>query len=193
MLKNKFIYLIIVSMIFSFYSCQTILKAYTGIRDPQLTLSTNERLEYYNPFIEKSDSNFELRLVKEMDTLINAFNKFQSYPLIFIQDRTVENDIYMLNCFEDMSYDIENINTGNFEELTKGKISEISDLKVYLEVNSEITYSNFIDKNKKWNVYVISATFLGNKLRKRMLPIMKLQDLNKVLILDLSTNEDEIN
>jgi|SRR5690554_2689176 len=191
MLKNKFIYLIIVSMIFSFYSCQTILKAYTGIRDPQLTLSTNERLEYYNPFIEKSDSNFELRLVKEMDTLINAFNKFQSYPLIFIQDRTVENDIYMLNCFEDMSYDIENINTGNFEELTKGKISEISDLKVYLEVNSEITYSNFIDKNNKWNIYVISGTFLGNKLKKRMLPIMELKNLNKVIILDLSIEKDE--
>lgn len=191
MLKNKFIYLIIVSMIFSFYSCQTILKAYTGIRDPQLTLSTNERLEYYNPFIEKSDSNFELRLVKEMDTLINAFNKFQSYPLIFIQDRTVENDIYMLNCFEDMSYDIENINTGNFEELTKGKISEISDLKVYLEVNSEITYSNFIDKNNKWNIYVISGTFLGNKLKKRMLSIMELKNLNKVIILDLSIEKDE--
>lgn len=178
-------------MIFSFYSCQTILKAYTGIRDPQLTLSTNERLEYYNPFIEKSDSNFELRLVKEMDTLINAFNKFQSYPLIFIQDRTVENDIYMLNCFEDMSYDIENINTGNFEELTKGKISEISDLKVYLEVNSEITYSNFIDKNNKWNIYVISGTFLGNKLKKRMLSIMELKNLNKVIILDLSIEKDE--
>jgi hypothetical protein len=184
-LNKKIKYFIIIALtLFSLYSCQTILKAYTGIKNPKLELSSDERLEYYNPFIENSDSNFEL---------INTFNKYQNYPLIFIQDRTIENDIYLLNCFEDVSYNIENINMNNFEGIIKGKTSELSDLKAFLDTNAEVTYSNFIDKNKKWNVYIISGTFLGNKLRKRMLPIMQLQDLNKVLILDLSTNENSTN
>src|SRR5690606_22865261 len=189
--NKKINYFIIIALtLFTFYSCQTILKAYTGIKNPKLELSSDERLEYYNPFIENSDNNLELFLVKEMDTLINTFNKYHNYPRIFIQDRTIENDIYLLNCFEDVSYDIENINMNNFEGIIKGKTSELSDLKDFLDTNAQVTYSNFIDKNKKWNVQIISGTVLGNKLRKRMLPIMQLQDLNKILILDLSTNEN---
>lgn len=131
-LNKKIKYFIIIALtLFSLYSCQTILKAYTGIKNPKLELSSDERLEYYNPFIENSDNNLELFLVKEMDTLINTFNKYQNYPLIFIQDRTIENDIYLLNCFEDVSYNIENINMNNFEGIIKGKTSELSDLKAF--------------------------------------------------------------
>lgn len=193
MFKKKINYFIIILIltVFSFYSCQTILKSYLGIKNPQPVLSNTERLEYYKPYIEISDSNFELFVVKELDTLLNTFNKHQSYPLIFIQDSTIEDgDVYLLNCFEDVSYSIEDINSGNLEEVPKGKKTELSDLKSYLDINTEVTYSNYIDKNRKWNVYVVSATFLGKKLRKRMLSIMKLQDLNKVSILDLSVNED---
>lgn len=194
MFKKKISYFIIVLLtVFSFYSCQTILKSYLGIKNPQLVLSNTERLEYYQPYIENSDSNFELFVVKELDTLLNTFNKHQNYPLIFIQDSTTENEVYLLNCFDDVSYFVEDINKGDFEDIAKGKKTELSDLKSYLDINAAVTYSNYIDKNRKWNVYVVSATFLGKKLRKRMLSVMKLQDLNKVSVLDLSVNEDETN
>src|SRR5690606_33091030 len=188
--KTNYFIIVLILTVFSFYSCQTILKSYLGIKNPQLVLSNTERLEYYKPYIENSDSNFELFVVKELDTLLNTFNKHQNYPLIFIQDNTTEHeDVYLLNCFDDVSYFVEDINKGDFEDIARDEKAELSDLKSYLDINAEVTYSNYIDKNRKWNVYVVSATFLGKKLRKRMLPVMKLQDLNKVSVLDLSVNE----
>lgn len=200
-LKNKLITSILIGMIFFTYSCQSLTKLYTGIKDPEIYLSQKGRLEYYEPFFEDKDSlDVEIYSITNIENLQYAFNNFQNYPQVYLINKS-ENKIYGVNCYDDVSYSIEEIEEGKFENYINEEIIN-DNLKIAKEILSnksqlvyekqrKVTSSKIILDNSNWKALIVSGTFLGKKIRKKTLPILELEDLTKLKIIDLSINKEE--
>lgn len=129
-----------------------------------------------------------------IDTAKKAINEF-SVPRTFIKNRE-NGDVYDLDCFEDIENNVNDIVNGTVEDY------------VILRNNDELTaFQNFVNNNeqsvlihsnkavntnsKKYDIYISYATFLGKKLRRRTLSVLNLNDINKIIILDLSYSKAE--
>jgi len=172
-----------------FFSCQPVLKLFLGIKNPNFTLSNEERKEYYQPFIVEKKEEVFIYALKDTSSLNKAGGTFTSYPSIYAKNR--ENDsVYLLNCFEDISWDVENINKKDYSHLTIADSVKFNALTQLLELHSELVHTpnEFLKKDTLniWSVYMVSGTFLGKKLRKRMLPVVNINALHKLEILDIS-------
>ncbi|MDT0293052.1 hypothetical protein ACFQ3R_09745 [Mesonia ostreae] len=182
--------ILICLIILGFFSCQPALKLFLGIKNPQLFLSNEERMEYYQPFAEKTDALIVYSLRDNL-ALTKAAESYTTYPLIYAKNK--KNDsIYKLNCFEDISWDVENINKKEYSNLVTAKKDSLNIIIQMIEANSKLVYqpdTSRLNDTLMWDIYMVSGTFLGNKLRKRMLPVADINSIHSFNILDISLDK----
>ena len=181
-------YVVIFLFLIVLYSCQPLLKTYLGIKKFEPVISNEDRLAYYEKFIENQEQ-LSIHIFK--DSTINQISKqFDSYPNIHIVDNK-NGGIYRLNCFEDVAWDIQNINEGNLDDLEVEKRERFQIIDTTLTKHTQQVFSKGkINAEGRWEVYMISGTFLGKKLRKKSLPINNLKDISSFTILDLSIESE---
>lgn len=190
MLKRAIHKILICVIILVFFSCQPALKLFLGIKNPKFSLSNEERMEYYEPFAEKIDVLLVYSL-KDSLALKKAADSFDTYPIIYIKNR--KNDsIYKLSCFEDIAWDVENINKIEYSDLVKAEQNNFKLVHQMIENNSKLVHRSDIQKVRdtlNWDIYMVSGTFLGKKLRKRMLPVSEINSIHSFKILDISLDK----
>ncbi|OBX24438.1 MULTISPECIES: hypothetical protein [Bizionia] len=190
--KNRFhrsiISLIFIVTSFGFQSCQSLLKSYTGIKNPEIEISSQERLDYYQPYTESTKAKVAIYSFLDVKTLQNGFNTFKNYPNIIIKNNSTKK-IYKLNCYDDLDLYIEDINNNIYTDLLELDEKDLQDISRFIENGTEIVFTKNEITQKKWNVYLVSGTFLGKKLRKKSLSITQIKDLNQLTILDLSMTQ----
>lgn len=180
-------------IILSLTSCQPILKIFLGIKEPKIELKNSERLKYYQPFFNKNSKITSIYSLNDTLKLKEAFKDFNDFPIVYIENLDDEK-VYYINCYDDTQDKIEDINSNKLPSSIKSNDSVFIKIEKYLDKlnskkvqeikNDELPYG-------KWNVYLVSGTFLGKKLRKRTLPIINLKEINSFKILDLSVNKSE--
>lgn len=154
-----------------------------------MEVKNSDRMVYYAPFID-SMNNLEIYTIKDSTSFMLVGKKFNHFPRIFVENR--KNDsVYLIDCFEDVAWQIDNLNKSDFSYLeTVDK--KLDTLKGLMNQNSKLVFKKEnkqeLDVNK-WNVYMVYATFLGKKLRKRTFSITDLEGLNDVKILDFSIDK----
>ncbi|WP_121665692.1 hypothetical protein [Mesonia aquimarina] len=193
MRKNVLVILILATLILGVTSCQPILKAVTGIRNPKFEMTQVERMEYYQPLIAE---NYETKITAfaNWEDLQKGFNiaNASGYPNLFIKNLETQK-IYRLDCYEDLEENIEEINQQDYSYVEEKQEETEYFYKIdSLSSNStEVVYHNLPiqpTKEKTWDVIILSGTFLGKKLRKRTLPIKNLENISSLKIIDLSIN-----
>ncbi|MCF1421790.1 hypothetical protein [Mangrovimonas futianensis] len=176
------------------FSCQPIIKVITGVKNPTILLDNSERLKYYSPFFETHSYPIKIYALKDTTALKNGFSTFKSYPQIYLNHRKT-NTTYFLNCYDDLElYIKEDINEKKYENLYQVANDSLTNLKDFIEEYSTIVYQKeHLNSNSNvWDVFIVSGTFLGNKIRRKSLPLTQIEDLNYMYILDLSINKNEI-
>lgn len=181
---------ILVIFILTVFSCQPVLKKVLGIKTPQVELKNSERMVYYEPFT-KVKSNLKIYSVSDTTSLKLAYRNFTDYPHVIAHD-VLSNNKYRIHCYDDVSGQIEDINNGNLKLLTEIPDSIFVKTKIYFEKHSELVFGRTENKiGGKWNIYIVSGVFLGEKLRNRTVAVTELNDINSFEILDLSVNAIE--
>ena len=198
---KKLFYLasLLIAILLCFNSCQTLARMYYGIGKGEIKVrDTTEVLKYYEPFLKSDKYPIEVFVIKNtgensIETAQKAINEF-SVPRTFIKNRE-SGIVYDLDCFEDTEDNVNEIKNGTVEDYVVLKDnSEFISFQNFIKDDKQaaLIYSNNLDGiNKKYDVYISYATFLGKKLRKRTLSVLNLNDINKIIILDLSFNEAE--
>lgn len=190
MRTNQFLKIsLVLILILSFFSCQLTLKSFLGIKDFKQYVSEEERLKYYNDFIENNDYSLKIYTFKEQDSLFDFLKKLNNFPFILVNNLE-SKDKYRLSCYEDVSYDVELLNENEMvvsQDSINGMYGLINKM---VKQNLKITYNKEkIVQNPKWDIFIVSGTFLGNKLQKRTLEIRKLNNINTISIIDISMEE----
>ncbi len=176
------------------FSCQTALKLFLRIKEPKQFVGNEEREEYYEPFMEKTPkyySSLKIYTISDTTALMAFMRKHTSYPMVIIQN-TETDSIYKLGCFEDMKWDVENINKEELDYLIPGKQNQYNDIRELLKNHAIIwheSYDSTVTHTNKWDVYMVSATFFGKKLRRMSLPVTEIKNIDNFNIIDLSVNE----
>ncbi len=175
----------------SLFSCQLTLKTFLGIKDFKQHVSEENRLEYYNGFIENNDYNLKIYTFKEQDSLFSFLIKQNNFPLIVVNNLE-SKEKYRLSCYEDVSYDVELLNKNELI-VNQDSIQDIYGLiNKTIKQNLKISYNNEKTvQNPKWDIYIVSGTFLGKKLQKKTLEISKLNNINTINIIDMSMEKNE--
>lgn len=157
----------------------------------------SEIIDYYTPFIKDNKYKLKIYILSNYNSANKAVNNF-GVPRIFIKNR-VTNLVYELDCFEDIQDNINDINNNVIDEyvIVKNK-EEYENIEEFINgtQSSKLIYSSGESNgNKKWDVYMSYATFFGKKLRKLTLPVTGLNDINEIIILNLSFHKSaaEIN
>ncbi len=168
--------------------CQPFMRLATGISSEiEYTIKNQGRLKYYHPYLEADNiSLYTLKNPEEFCKNINYFGRQISN--VYFED--IENKQYFkVNCFDDIKSNFDDLNNGNISSLKPVLEEEFLPIKNYITQTSEMVFNQKNQKqSKKWNVYLISGTFMGNKLKKRTATITKIKELNHLYILDLSVD-----
>ena len=173
---------------------------YYGIGKGEIKVrDTTEVLKYYEPFLKSDKYPTEVFVIKNtgessIETANKAINEF-SVPRTFIKNRE-NGKVYDLDCFEDTEANVNDIINGTVEDYVILKDnSELVAFQNFIKNDKQavLIYSNNLNStnSKKYDIYISYATFLGKKLRKRTLSVLNLNDINKIIILDLSFNKAE--
>lgn len=194
MIKLK-LFIATVVVLLALSSCETAKKAYLGIGKTEVKVRPeNDVIKYYEPFLIGNTYKTKLYVISNFDAADKALKDF-GFPRIFIKNRQT-NIVYELNCFEDLEANIDDVNNNIFSEyITLKNPTDFTNLTAFTGDKAEsklLVYSGESDTNKTWDIYISYATFLGKKLRKLTLPVTKLKDINEVVILDLSIDENAI-
>lgn len=182
---------LVVILPLSLFSCQLTLKTFLGIKDFKQYVNEEDRLEYYNGFIENNNYNLKIYTFKEQDSLFSFFKKQNNFPLIIVNNLE-SKEKYRLSCYEDVSYDVELLNKNELV-VNHDSIQGIYELiNKTTKQNLKITYNKEKTvQNPKWDIYIVSGTFLGNKLQNRTLEIRKLNNINTINIIDMSMEKND--
>jgi len=175
---------------FCLCSCQALVFAWFGIKNPEKAVSKKERLAYYEPFMNNHQVTVRLYALSDTTKWSKTMEKFYGYtfPMIYLS-ATETDSLYSLSCFEDIKWQVNLINKNNLEYTDLGDEEKITYVKTIITNSAELLYESkktAFYRPAEWHVLVVSATFLGKKLRKRMLPIFDLKGLGSITILDLS-------
>ena len=187
MRKDQFLKIsLVVILPLSLFSCQLTLKAFLGIKDFKQYVSEEDRLEYYNGFIENNQYSLKIYTFKEQDSLFGFLKKQKNFPFIIVNNLE-SNKKYRLSCYEDVNYDAELLNKNELT-VNQDSIQDIYELiNKTIKQNLKISYNKEKTvQNPKWDIYIVSGTFLGKKLQKRTLGIRKLNKINSINIIDMS-------
>lgn len=182
---------LVVILPLSLFSCQLTLKTFLGIKDFKQYVNEEDRLEYYNGFIENNNYNLKIYTFKEQDSLFSFLKKQNNFPLIIVNNLK-SKEKYKLSCYEDVSYDVELLNKNELV-VNQDSIQGIYELiNKTTKQNLKITYNKEKTvQNPKWDIYIVSGTFLGNKLQNRTLEIRKLNNINTINIIDMSMEKND--
>jgi hypothetical protein len=151
-----------------------------------------EVIDYYAPFLQDDKYVSKVYILSNYDSAQDALNSFGT-PRVFLKNR-VTGVLYELDCFEDLQANIDDINNNAADDyiVLKNK-QDLFSLEEFVndKKSSKMILSSGESKGvKKWDVYISYATFLGKKLRKLTLPVTGLNDINEVVILNLSFHKD---
>jgi hypothetical protein len=116
----------------------------------------------------------------------------QDLPILIAQD-TDQKIYYSLNCFEDISSDIEDINNQDYKALRVAPDSTVVLVKEYMNetiVDLRLTPNFTPNLDNKFEVYYISGLFLGNKIKRRVSDIAKTPSLRSLQIVELSMAQE---
>lgn len=193
MMRYNFLCFLITVFLLS--SCSTIGKILTGIHNPQFKTSLEDRDKYYSVFTDHLDSVLQIKHYVNQDTLINGFYRLvnQEMPILLAHQKD-QNIYYALSCFEDISSDVEDLNNHKYDELVVAQDSTISLVLQYINetvVDERLTPNYKPDLDKNLEVYYVGGIFLGNKIRKRISAIAKIQNLRSLQIVELSMPKDD--
>lgn len=170
-------------------SCTPIAKLVTGVRNPKIYQLNEERLEYYKPFYEVQNNKISIYTLNDISSFQTAFDSLY-VPRIYVQSNTTDS-VYVLSCYEDVGYNIEDLNKDDFDELDTADPQEFARFKSFFEKQTKLTYTaNESNSQREWDVYLVSGSFLGNKLRRRTLQVSSINNLNQIKVLDLSVNKE---
>lgn len=183
------------------FSCQTALKLFLRIKEPKQFVDNEEREEYYEPFMEKTPkyySSLKIYTVSDTTALMSFVRKYTSYPMIVIQNKRTDS-IYKLDCFEDIKWIVEHVNSNKLAYLNRmlkydlsGNPNQYDDIKKLVKNNTVTWYESYDSTgtdNNKWDVYMASGTFMGKKLRRMSLPVTEIKNIGDFHIIDLSVNK----
>lgn len=176
------------------FSCGTVLKWALRMKTPKALVSDQDRTAFYRPFTEKKPyyNSLKIYTLSDTATFTDFLSKSRSFPMILIKNIQTDS-IYSLSCFEDITWDIENIHENDFTYLTPAAESVYQDLFSLLEPDKSVVwYQTTSDINKddyEWDVYLGSGIFLGKKLRRLILPVTELKNIREFNIIDLSSSE----
>ncbi|OYQ31954.1 hypothetical protein CHU92_15025 [Flavobacterium cyanobacteriorum] len=194
MVKKIILFLIISS----FSSCETVKRTYFGMEKTEITIKPDtEVIEYYRPFLKDNEYALKIYTLSNYDAAGKALSNI-GVPKIFIKNRKT-NVIYQLDCFEDIQDNIQDINNNVIDGyITLKNEQEFKNLEAFINAaqsSKMIFFSGENNTMKTWDIYISYATFLGKKLRKLTLPVTELNDINEIIILNLSFNKSaaEIN
>lgn len=189
MIKQTFKIAAVLLFLAGLSSCTPIVKLITGVRNPQFYITTEERLEYYKPFYEEHKTKINIYTATDERALQTAFDSLW-VPRIFVQN-TKTDSVYVLSCYEDVEANIQDINDGKLGEVNPASRKEFAFFKNFITTQTILTYSeNDTKENKEWNVYMINGIFMGNKMRRRSLPVTGINSLNEIVVFDISINEE---
>lgn len=189
--KNIKNFTLFVILLIGFSSCSSMMKSYLGIKNPKIYVSTKERYDYYKSLIENSSFETSTRVFKDTTKLFSAFKDISNYqlPLILILDKK-ENKYYSLDCYEDISYQVEMINEDSFDFIKVASPEFISLVERYIN-DDTVIISNDSKKLEggKYDIFYVSGIFLGEKLQKKVNVLNKLESLVSINIIDLSLEQ----
>ncbi|QEE50504.1 hypothetical protein FUA48_13245 [Flavobacterium alkalisoli] len=156
-----------------------------GIKKYETYVTNEKRVEYYKPYFETSENKVSIYAFKNWEG-IQATSDSVHIPRIFVQNIATDS-VYVLSCYEDIPYDVEEINNGKYDGISKADIKEFTNLKNIIDTSAVLTSTqNVINNNGKWKVYLVNGTFMGKKLRKRTLPITTINGLQEIIVVDIS-------
>ena len=187
----------LIIFIIAFYSCQPIFKLVTGVKNPKVYVSSKDRIEYYNPWIENKEAEILIKTIENQKSFVAAFQVLEdvSFPIFIIED--IQNKkSYTVNCYDDFDYTVELLDQ---KKLDKLKETQLPILKLVDSLsNNFITKESFnrskTTKQDGFHIRIVHGTFLGKKLRKRISRVFKsLDPISSITILDLSIDEDSKN
>ncbi|MFL9835892.1 hypothetical protein ABS768_00185 [Flavobacterium sp. ST-75] len=182
--------LLVLSFVF-LASCTPIAKIIYGIKNFETYVPNDERVEYYKPYFESTDNKVNIYAFKNREGL-KATSDSVGIPRVFLHN-ILNDSVYVLNCHEDMLYDVEEINKNNFKDILLADKKEFVNLKNIIDTSAVLTYTeNEIRKNNKWKVYLVNGTFMGKTLRKKALPVTKtLEGVEELIVVDVSIDGEK--
>lgn len=193
-MKNK---LLVVFLIFLIASCSTVSSVISGTKKYESLTTLEQRQDYYNDFLNPTKGISQLRHYNHTDSLLLGFGKLAGteLPFLVVHDSKSDN-YYDLNCFEDITADIQSLNDNNVESLKKADQNLISLTKRFMRQTVEdkrLTPSFSPDENKRYEIFYVGGLFLGNKFKKRVLPITTLNDVKSIQIVEISMSLEDYN
>jgi len=171
--------------------CQPLMRMATGISSQlEYTMDNSQRLNYYHPYLEAANlSIYTLKNPEEFCKNINYFGT--QISMVYFEDMA-NKQYYMVNCFDDIKLTFEDLNKGDLSLLKPMSEEDFAPIKNYISQSSErVFHQENQQQTKRWNVYLTSGTFMGNKLKKRTASITKIEELNQLHILDLSVDSTD--
>ena len=181
---------IVLSFVF-LVSWTPIAKIIYGIKDFKTYVPSDKRIEYYKPYFETTNNKVSIYSFKNWEGLQATFDSV-GVPRVFLHN-ILNDSVFVLNCHEDMLYDVEEINKNNFKDILLADKKEFVNLKNIIDTSAILTYTeNEIRKNNKWKVYLVNGTFMGKTLRKKALPVTKtLEGVEELIVVDVSIDGEK--
>lgn len=172
-----------------FSGCQPFMRLVTGIDSKlEYTIDNEKRMKYYNPYLKAN--NISIFTFKDPEDFCKNFNFFGRLVSVVYFEDIENNKYYKVNCFDDIKNTFEEINNiENFSYFKPVSVNEFLSIKNYIIQKSERVFNKENNNQyKKWNVYLISGIFMGEKLKRRTVTLTKINELNYLYILDLTVN-----
>jgi hypothetical protein len=187
----------LITFIIAFYSCQPIFKLVTGVKNPKVYVSSKDRIDYYNPWIDNKEAEILIKTIDNEKSFVAAFQALEdvSFPIFIIEDPENEKS-YTVNCYDDFDYTVELLDQ---KKLHKLKETQLPILKLVDSLSKNfITKKSFNKsmptKQDGYHIHIVHGTFFGKKLRKRVSSIFNsLDPISSITILDLSVDQDSKN
>lgn len=187
--------------ILGFWSCQTLATMYSRVKQPKMEMTNTERLNYYEPFLSDT-ATVQIYALKDTTAVLKAFNRDFDLPLVFVENTQTHQVYKFENCFDDLKYQVQDINTGHLNDSILEPITKENDSlyqiyhewKSFVPDQSKLVYSSKstdTTSQKEWKIYWISGAFMGKKFRRLTLPIREIKNTKSLTILDMSMDKVE--
>lgn len=185
-----------IGILFLLISCNSVAKIYTGVRDPNTYENNSDRLDYYNPWINRDDLIVEIFTIDHDSLYIETFNSLsdKSFPVAHLTDSNNKN-VYVIDCYEDLEYYIEALNNGDLSILSSPEEENLILMKdMSNNYFTNKVFSKNLDSNKSkdsYTVQIIHGQFLGSKLRNKMTDLfVNVESIEHLKIYDMSIDRE---
>lgn len=183
----RVVYLIAIISLIS--SCGTLIKTYLGVKDPTYFEHNDVRTEYYEKLTKDVLYTNETRTFNDTTVLMKSFWKVNEYgfPLVIVKDTKTGNN-YHISCYDDVEYDVDLLNNNNFENLTQAEPDLVKYVQEVISTDTEVISKQENSSSGKFDLYFISAVYMGKKLQRKSNYISEINGINKLTIIDLSVD-----